>query len=103
MVARTAPESGRCTWSFAVTKDTEFINCRICPEWHGNSTRGVPYRTGFSPVRTWTVVFRPCFVLARAMAWLVTSVEVSSKPWHARVTCGKKRCSMGLYFEQYGG
>src|SRR5208283_2139993 len=20
-------------------KDMEFINCRICPEWHGNSTR----------------------------------------------------------------
>ena|SRR5271157_3535998 len=31
-----------------VAKDTEFINCRICPEWHGNSTRGVPHRTGFS-------------------------------------------------------
>src|SRR5271157_3302301 len=30
------------------TKDTEFINCRICPEWHGNSIRGVPHRTGFS-------------------------------------------------------
>ena len=32
-------------------KDMEFINCRICPEWHGNSTRGVPHRTGFSSSR----------------------------------------------------
>jgi hypothetical protein len=30
------------------TKDTEFINCRICPEWHGNSIWGAPHRTGFS-------------------------------------------------------
>jgi len=35
------------TGSYA-PKDTEFINCRICPEWHGNSIRGVPHRTGFS-------------------------------------------------------
>jgi len=29
-------------------KHAEFINCRICPEWHGNSMWGVPHRTGFS-------------------------------------------------------
>ena len=24
-------------------------------------------------------------------------------PWHARLTCGNSRCSIGLYFEQYRG
>ena len=39
---------GALRWN---AKDMEFINCRICPEWHGNSTRGIPHRTGFSSSR----------------------------------------------------
>jgi hypothetical protein len=45
------PASGIVPNVNASPSDTKFINCRLCPEWHGNSIRGVPHRTGFSSPR----------------------------------------------------
>lgn len=47
---------------------------------------------------TLTVVVRPVVVLALRIKRTTVSSESNSRPWHARLTGGKKRRSMGLYF-----
>ena len=45
----------------------------------------------------------PVLVLAVSINRFTNSTLSKITPWHARLTCGNSRCSIGLYFEQYGG
>ena len=46
---------------------------------------------------------RPVFVVVLSISFLTKSTETKTTPWQARVTWGNRRCSMGLYFDSYGG
>ena len=52
---------------------------------------------------TWTVMLKPVFVAVLRINLTTVSKHSNITPWQARVTCEKKRRSIGLYFEQQVG
>lgn len=50
-----------------------------------------------------TLIVRPVVVSVLEMSCRTVANVRKITPRHARVTCGKSRCSIGLYFEPEGG
>ena len=50
-----------------------------------------------------TVTCKPVLVLAFSIHPFTNSMLLKITPRHARVRCGNSRCSIGLYWEVYGG
>jgi hypothetical protein len=48
-----------------------------------------------------TTTCKPFLVRVFSISFLTKATLVKITPWQARVTCGKRRCSIGLYLEQY--
>src|SRR3954452_10254333 len=60
-------------------------------------------RAQFECAKRFDSLLSPVLVLAFSINSLTNPTLSKITPWHARVRCGNSRCSIGLYFEQYGG